>query len=419
MMANSTDHKIDAIGDLLAQNDKNSVNHMADLDKKICFAGCTLEDSFKLIGCDNEECSIEWYHIECVGLTPETIPEESAKWQCPPCVSAIKDVKKKVLPKTEISNRMATTNAPDSRYKELAARQAVQEKQHLVELQIMEAKLARSKAELESLKTYGSGMNSRAASGLAESSRRGASGRRRSGFEMQELRDMLNMALGEDEDDEWPAQSLDGKLSKSRLKSGLYKKAADEVKVPQRWPHLNLKHEFSSRNIGFSELSMPLFIAGELEIIMSCNNEDERKGRLEFLNTLMYDAGDYDLKDILQWYAAWVREVELGNKRWGEDPRKVGDSIMKRATYVNDRQMKIAPGTTKSASTYVSSRTWFCSLYNRNKCSLESPHNMAIKGYGMKEVYHICGTCYMDDKVELNHPECSSACPHYGKKSGE
>jgi len=34
-----------------------------------------------MIGCDNAECPIEWFHFECVGLTDPV----KGKWYCPFC----------------------------------------------------------------------------------------------------------------------------------------------------------------------------------------------------------------------------------------------------------------------------------------------------------------------------------------------
>ena len=36
----------------------------------------------QMVGCDNEDCLIEWFHFGCVGLT-----EEPSKWYCPDCVA--------------------------------------------------------------------------------------------------------------------------------------------------------------------------------------------------------------------------------------------------------------------------------------------------------------------------------------------
>ena len=34
--------------------------------------------------CDHEECALEWFHYECVGLTAAPVGE----WLCPDCVKA-------------------------------------------------------------------------------------------------------------------------------------------------------------------------------------------------------------------------------------------------------------------------------------------------------------------------------------------
>lgn len=35
----------------------------------------------EMIGCDNTECPIEWFHFPCVGLTSKP----KGKWYCPKC----------------------------------------------------------------------------------------------------------------------------------------------------------------------------------------------------------------------------------------------------------------------------------------------------------------------------------------------
>ena len=47
-----------------------------------------------LIACDASGCLIKWYHIECVGLTLETMPDEDDGWICPPCKLAEKETEK-------------------------------------------------------------------------------------------------------------------------------------------------------------------------------------------------------------------------------------------------------------------------------------------------------------------------------------
>lgn len=46
-----------------------------------CF--CNRISFGEMIGCDNDDCPIEWFHLACVGLTPETKPK--GKWYCKDC----------------------------------------------------------------------------------------------------------------------------------------------------------------------------------------------------------------------------------------------------------------------------------------------------------------------------------------------
>lgn len=45
----------------------------------------------EMIACDNEDCAIEWFHFECVGLTPENRPK--GKWFCKECLQLRKSGK--------------------------------------------------------------------------------------------------------------------------------------------------------------------------------------------------------------------------------------------------------------------------------------------------------------------------------------
>jgi hypothetical protein len=38
----------------------------------------------EMIACDDPECVEEWFHFQCVGLTPSNRPTQ--KWLCPKCV---------------------------------------------------------------------------------------------------------------------------------------------------------------------------------------------------------------------------------------------------------------------------------------------------------------------------------------------
>ena len=44
--------------------------------------------SGEMVGCDNDECPWEWFHIGCVGILPHNMPK--GKWYCPECRKNVK-----------------------------------------------------------------------------------------------------------------------------------------------------------------------------------------------------------------------------------------------------------------------------------------------------------------------------------------
>ena len=52
-----------------------------DKDPQWCY--CSKPANEDMIACDNPGCSIEWFHMECVGLDPYNVPE--GDWFCTRC----------------------------------------------------------------------------------------------------------------------------------------------------------------------------------------------------------------------------------------------------------------------------------------------------------------------------------------------
>ena len=237
-------------------------------------------------------------------------------------------------------------------------------------------------------------------------------------FSFKDLLGRLARDFDEDDDD----TEYDGK-KKKRIKSGLYAKSDEDVAVKQNWPHMKLKSIFSDSVTGFKQLSLAKFVAGEMEIIGACTSVTEKEARIEFLTALMYKAAKVDFRFVLKWYAAWVRSIEQGEKKWGEDFYKVGHDIMMNATPLKTQDTPASGTKERNRSPSPESggkadKEWFCSGYNRNKCSKSSPHKQKIKGV-LREVMHVCATCYLENKGKKNHPECSSACPLFGGNHDE
>ncbi|KAH3807430.1 hypothetical protein DPMN_135771 [Dreissena polymorpha] len=98
-------------------------------------------------------------------------------------------------------------------------------------------------------------------------------------------------------------------------KSGIAITANDKVKHSQRYPHTYLRYEFVSKNMTFESLDLNLFRAGELEIISDSKTKStERNGRLELLKRIMYLSMTYEFEGLKCYYAAVLREIELGKK---------------------------------------------------------------------------------------------------------
>lgn len=208
-------------------------------------------------------------------------------------------------------------------------------------------------------------------------------------------------------------------VKKHKMRSGIKDKPHDKVKIKMNWPQSELKYEFTNkRAVEFKNLTMSQFCAGELEIIRNCKiSKAEREGRLALLNKICYYASEFDWQVLLNFYAAWVKLIEKGENKWGDDTclLEVRMLIGKKTT---NRFSKFAGNKFSSTDKFLSSgsnldkKTWYCPLYQRNKCNVRKESHKFDIGGTERTVFHICATCLRKDGTKLSHPECSSACPH-------
>ena len=86
---------------------------------------------------------------------------------------------------------------------------------------------------------------------------------------------------------------------------------------PQLCPQEFLRLEHVRDPIKFDDLDLRLFTAGELNII---DRHDiplvEKRGRTDLLKNILYLAGYYEWRGILQFYATIINQIELGIKGW-------------------------------------------------------------------------------------------------------
>ena len=140
---------------------------------------------------------------------------------------------------------------------------------------------------------------------------------------------------------------------------------------------------------------MKQFVAGELETVL-CDNIDniEKQGRLQLLRKIIYYSNVYSWKGLLAFYAAWLRKIELGQKDWSDDPSCIEVPIL--TPYVNPKS-KFSSSSKKS--TPQKEEVWFCTLFNRNRCTnRSSSHSTVIQGQ-TKTVHHICAVCWKKTEI--------------------
>ena len=166
----------------------------------------------------------------------------------------------------------------------------------------------------------------------------------------------------------------------------------------------------------FEDLDYRLFIAGELEVISESSISSlERQGRINLLKKIVYYTGTYNIKGLKAFYAAWLREIELGKKTWLDDPTQIETAILTKYLKSNKpttfQSKKSTPKSSVDEADKSNDKVWFCNLFQRNKCPHKSSHMIVHKNQA-KLSQHICATCWQKDKLKLPHPESSSSCPH-------
>jgi hypothetical protein len=175
-----------------------------------------------------------------------------------------------------------------------------------------------------------------------------------------------NINVSDNSDSSSESEGGKSKKKKKKTKSGIRTKASDQAKTQLLWPQFALQYEFVNDSVSFKDLDITLFIAGELEIITSKGiSEKENAGRLNLLKNITYYCNIYSWKGLLSFYAAWLRKIELGQKTWKNDSSSIEVPIL--TQYVQTKS-KIS-NTTFKLTENKDDQVWFCTLYNRNRCT--------------------------------------------------
>ena len=97
-------------------------------------------------------------------------------------------------------------------------------------------------------------------------------------------------------------------------------------------------------------------------------------------------------------YAARLREIELGKMKWSEDSQQIETAIITKYLLKSSKSRTQPSAIRKSENQNDKNEdnTWFCQPYQRNKCSQKTAHTELFKGR-MKLAQQICATCWLKD----------------------
>ena len=351
----------------------------------LCKPGCPIPASQDMIACSSgEKCLAgedHWWHFQCVGVKSECVP--AGDWFCEEC-----------------------QNIHDKA--DCFSMQELEEEMKKLELEKARAKYVQMQLDMKRGSARCSPDDQGAEAKLAARSRNDPDSLLR-----------LMEEMGYHEDEMPPFGDVPRPTGK---RSGFHAKAACEILLPQRWPQSALRMEAGQKGLGFLDLKWHQFIAGELEVILKCEDSHERKGRLQLLKELVYFMPDADFPVLRTWYFEYVRSVETGELEWGANPMPIGERLLSQARQKNGGRTSFTayrPSNSGSQSTGNAAeprKVWYCSRFQRNECFDKSPHKTMVRGI-MREVHHYCASCLLRSDKQLVHPDSSPACPHMQARS--
>ena len=236
-------------------------------------------------------------------------------------------------------------------------------------------------------------------------------------------------ASGSDDVFSLECRSKKGKRkAKSRLQkqkqsqqSGINERRSERVTNRQMFPHVALQQEYlwglSGEDLGYQDLTLGLFVAGELEIILGgmMAVKDAQK-RLALLKITAYRSQYMSWGKLLHLHAAILHKIETGQATWSSPFDHVEKMVLENPGKMNWGS-RVGPKNQEKRGVKASGKsdekkTWWCRDYQSNNCQVTAPHTKNVQGREVT-VKHICARCFQKDGSEKNHPEKSTTCPHF------
>ena len=171
---------------------------------------------------------------------------------------------------------------------------------------------------------------------------------------------------------------------------------------------------FVSKEKKFEQLTIAEFCAGYVAIL-EMSHGSIKAHRTAHLKELMYLATRYQWRNVLNYHAACLMEIERGHLKWG-DSFQLLQSTTLAGGILSSQQSSSNWGNNAVRSSWGSAgvvkeeRTVFCHFYQRGTCSHASDHQGFFQGE-RRLLKHICAECWLKTRKLEVHPRNSDACP--------
>ena len=154
---------------------------------------------------------------------------------------------------------------------------------------------------------------------------------------------------------------------KKKAKSGKHQKLSSHVKVTEKWPHAYLANSQAGvEDKVYDNLTISEFVAGYSTILcLRQLSGNERQARTEHLSQLMYLAGIYEWKAVLNFHSMCLLQIERKVLRWGD-------------SFSHLESISLAGRLLAKSETLPSSKRnqVFCWEYNKGICSHADSHTV-------------------------------------------
>ena len=208
-----------------------------------------------------------------------------------------------------------------------------------------------------------------------------------------------------------------GTSRKGKLISGKLAKIDDlDIKLQVKYPHSKLNGEFTTVR-EFDKLTLNLFAAGEIELILRTGNEQEKQSRLKILLTVLYYSQFLDIKELRDQYDVLMKQIERAELCWSNPLSDRMEQALDRRMWLRDQAEKKSGATghgdkkSKDKSGKLKEEFVWCHAFNRGTCPESGTHKGKFAGREGVTLNHACNRCLQEKGICVGHAAIDDKCP--------